>query len=78
MNIYYTMGIKQYFSIIVLTLLFLFNDNSLLFSQAKTDSKNQHIGAISGKLIDKNTSQPVEYANVILFKMQFPLVSLLL
>ena len=69
MNIYYTMGIKQYFSIIVLTLLFLFNDNSLLFSQAKTDSKNQHIGAISGKLIDKNTSQPVEYANVILFKM---------
>jgi outer membrane receptor protein involved in Fe transport len=42
---------------------------SSIYSQPKADLKTQIFGSISGKIIDKNTSLPIEYANIVLYKM---------
>jgi len=68
MNTIYKQFQNSKYRLLLLVLPFVFAFGSL-HSQPKTEMKNQSSGSISGKLIDKSTSLPIEYANVVLYKM---------
>jgi len=68
MNYIFHKTIKSRICPIVLAVIFI-TVYSSLEAQVKNDTKPIKIGSISGKILDKNSSLPIEYANAILYKM---------